>query len=160
MQSRLHTSPGFAGLDGSGLMFVKSFVTPFRSALLALRLTPVASRVPPPRSREDWVAPFAACAARAHFLVAPSPEREAAVHGHARLSLASARVFAVNAARRAGKLAARAALRVAYAGSPLTPTGYAILVLTVTAVALVAMLSTSSVGNELGRTMRLSWWFS
>jgi hypothetical protein len=41
-------------------------------------------------------------------------------------------------------MAARAALRVAYAGSPLTPTGYAIVVLTVAAVALVAMLSRSS----------------
>jgi hypothetical protein len=69
-------------------------------------------------------------------------------------------VCAVDQLRRAGKLAARAALRVAYAGSPLTPTGYAILVLTVAAVALVAMLSTSSVGNELGRAMRLSCWFS
>jgi hypothetical protein len=141
-------------------MFVKSFVTPFGSAQHALRLAPVASRVLSLRSREDWVVPFAACASRAHFLVTPSRERRTAVHGHARRSLASARVCAVDQLRRAGKLAARAALRVAYAGSPLTPTGYAILVLTVAAVALVAMLSTSSVGNELGRAMRLSCWFS
>jgi hypothetical protein len=57
-------------------------------------------------------------------------------------------------------MAARAALRVAYVGNPLTPTGYAILAMTVATVALVAMLSTSSVGNELGRALRLSWWFS
>jgi hypothetical protein len=42
-------------------------------------------------------------------------------------------------------MVARAALRVAYVGNPLTPTGYAILAITVAAVALVAMLSTSSV---------------
>jgi hypothetical protein len=141
-------------------MFIKSFVTPFGSALHALRVAPVASRVLSPRSRKDWFVPFAACAARAHFLVAPSAERETAVPGHARRNLAGARVCAVDEARRAGKMAARAALRVAYAGSPLTPTGYAIAVLTVAAVALVAMLSRSSVGNELGRAMRLSWCFS
>ncbi|MEW6345810.1 MAG: hypothetical protein AB1704_34630 [Pseudomonadota bacterium] len=54
----------------------------------------------------------------------------------------------------------RAALRAAYAGGPLTPTGYAILALTVGAVALVAMLSASSAGDELGSALRLSWWFS
>ncbi|WP_341319089.1 hypothetical protein WN982_29465 [Paraburkholderia sp. IMGN_8] len=52
------------------------------------------------------------------------------------------------------------AARVGHVGGPLTPTGYAIVAITVAAVALVAMLSTSSVGNELNRTLRLSWWFS
>ena len=54
----------------------------------------------------------------------------------------------------------RAALRVAYVGNPLTPTGYAIVTVTVAAFALVAMLCASAVGNELGRSLRLSWWFS
>lgn len=58
------------------------------------------------------------------------------------------------------KTAGRAALRVAYAGNPLTPIGYAIVAVTVGAFALVAMLCTSAVGNELGRSLRLSWWFS
>jgi hypothetical protein len=40
------------------------------------------------------------------------------------------------------------------------PTGYAILAATVAAVALVAMRFTSSVGSELLRALRLSWWFS
>jgi mannose/fructose/N-acetylgalactosamine-specific phosphotransferase system component IID len=57
-------------------------------------------------------------------------------------------------------MVARAAPRAAYVGGPLTPTGYAILAMTVAAVAMVMMLSTSSVGNELGRALRLSWWFS
>ena len=57
-------------------------------------------------------------------------------------------------------MAVRAALRVAYVGNPLTPTGYAIVAVTVAAFALVAMLCTSSVSNELGRSLRLSWWFS
>jgi hypothetical protein len=47
-----------------------------------------------------------------------------------------------------------------YTGNPLTPIGYAIVAVTVAAFALVAMLCTSSVGNELGRSLRLSWWFS
>jgi hypothetical protein len=37
---------------------------------------------------------------------------------------------------------------------------YAIVAVTVAAFALVAMLCTSSVSNELGRSLRLSWWFS
>ncbi|WP_188131080.1 hypothetical protein [Paraburkholderia panacisoli] len=57
-------------------------------------------------------------------------------------------------------MVARAALRAAYAGRPLTPGGYAILALTLGAIALVAALSVSSTGDELGRALRLSWWFS
>ncbi|MFL9868554.1 hypothetical protein PQR67_30670 [Paraburkholderia fungorum] len=73
---------------------------------------------------------------------------------------ASRRSAAASHARRAGKMAARAALRVAYAGNPLTPTGYAIVAVTVAAFALVAMLCTSSIADELSRSLRLSWWFS
>jgi hypothetical protein len=62
--------------------------------------------------------------------------------------------------RRVAKLIARAALRTAYVGNPLTPTGYAILAITLVAVALVAMLSTSSISNELESALRVSWWFS
>jgi len=58
------------------------------------------------------------------------------------------------------KRVARAALRAVYAGNPLTPTGYAILATTVVAVALVALLSTWSLGNELESALRVSWWFS
>jgi hypothetical protein len=62
--------------------------------------------------------------------------------------------------RHATRLITRGALRVAYAGNPLTPTGYAILGMTVIAVVLVALLSTSSVSNELESALRVSWWFS
>ncbi|SDG99789.1 hypothetical protein [Paraburkholderia phenazinium] len=62
--------------------------------------------------------------------------------------------------RRASKLVARAALRAAYVGNPLTPSGYAILAMTVVAVALVAMLSTTSASTELESALRVSWWFS
>jgi hypothetical protein len=55
---------------------------------------------------------------------------------------------------------ARAALRTAYAGGPLTPAGYAILAVTVAAIALAAMLSVSPASAELNRGVRLSWWFS
>ncbi|WP_128598598.1 hypothetical protein [Paraburkholderia kirstenboschensis] len=103
-------------------MFVKSFVTPFDSALHVLRLVPLASRLLSARSRLNWVGPFAACVVPAHFVVVPSAERATAVQVHARRSLAGARVCAVNETRRAGRMAAHAALRMAYAGSPLTPT--------------------------------------
>ncbi|MDE1004202.1 MAG: hypothetical protein OSB38_00955 [Paraburkholderia fungorum] len=43
---------------------------------------------------------------------------------------------------------------------PLRPAGYAIVAVTVAAFALVAMLCTSSIADELGRSLRLSWWFS
>lgn len=121
-------------------MFVKSFVTSLRGAV----------HVPRPMS----------LVARAHFLVVPSPDRATVVHASGFAQAGGARRFAVNRLRRAAKMAARAAIRVGYVGSPLTPTGYAILAMTVATVALVAMLSTSSVGNELGRALRLSGWFS
>jgi hypothetical protein len=47
-------------------------------------------------------------------------------------------------------MGARAALRTAYAGRPLTPGGHAILALMLGAIALVAARSVSSTGDELG----------
>jgi hypothetical protein len=57
-------------------------------------------------------------------------------------------------------MVARAALRVAYVGNPLMPTGYVVLAITVATVALVAKLSTSSSRNERGHALRLMWRFS
>lgn len=119
-------------------MFVKSFVMFFGGAVRA----PHPLRV----------------AARAHLMAVSTPA--AARAGVAGRVDASRRSAAASHLRRAGKLAARAALRVAYAGNPLTPTGYAIVAVTVAAFALVAMLCTSSIADELGRSLRLSWWFS
>jgi hypothetical protein len=121
-------------------MFIKSFGTFFGAAILA----PHPMRV----------------AARAHLIVVSTPvsaTSRAGVLGHAGGTHRSA---VASHLRRAGKMAVRAALRVAYVGNPLTPTGYAIVAVTVAAFALVAMLCTSSVSNELGRSLRLSWWFS
>jgi hypothetical protein len=59
-----------------------------------------------------------------------------------------------------GKRVARAALRLAHFGAPLTPVGYLLVFVTLAAMLLVAMLSTSPLSNELGRSDRLSWWFS
>jgi len=101
-----------------------------------------------------------ACAARTHFMVAASPAGAGAPHASRGSQTAGAHRAAMALLRRAAKLAARAALRAAYAGNPLTPTGYAILAMTVVAVALVAMLSTSSVSHELESALRVSWWFS
>src|SRR5258708_2915238 len=58
------------------------------------------------------------------------------------------------------KRVARAVVQLAHVGNPLTPTGYVVLVVIVTAIGLAGMLSSSSLSNELGRALRLSWWFS
>ncbi|PCE25089.1 hypothetical protein BWP39_11225 [Paraburkholderia acidicola] len=55
---------------------------------------------------------------------------------------------------------ARRVCRVAPGRDPFTPMAFAILAVTLVAIALVAMLSASQVGSELSRAMRLSWWFS
>ena len=141
-------------------MFVKSFVTSFGGAVHAPRPIFLVARALPSHVRADCAVRVAACAARPHFLVVPSPDRATLVHASGLPQACGARRFAVNQLRRAGKMAARAALRLAYVGNPLTPTGYAILAMTVAAVLLVAMLSTSSVGNELDPALRLSGCFS
>lgn len=141
-------------------MFFASFVTYFKGGFDAPLGHAAAARLLPFRTRENLAVRLTGYAARAHFLVAPSVAPVTAAYAGCAPHADRAHRFAVDPLRRAGKTAARAALRVAYAGSPLTPTGYAILALTVAAVALVAMLSTSSLGDEIGRAVRLNWWFS
>ena len=141
-------------------MFFASFVTYFKGGFAAPRGHAATARLLPLGARENLAVRLTGYAARAHFLVAPSITSTTAAHAGGVPQSDRARRVATDPLRRAGKTVARAALRVAYAGSPLTPTGYAILALTVAAVALVAMLSSSSLGDELGRAMRLSWWFS
>jgi hypothetical protein len=63
--------------------------------------------------------------------------------------------FALRAA-----MIARTPLRAVYARNPFTPAACAILAMTVIAVALVAMLSTLSISNELGSALHVSGWFS
>jgi hypothetical protein len=48
----------------------------------------------------------------------------------------------------------------AYASGFLTPTGYLLIALTVAAIVIAAALSASTVGDELSRAVRLSWWFA
>ena len=136
-------------------MFVASFVSYFKGACRAPRPMAIAAWAQPSRLREGWEVRVSACAARTHFMVAPSPAAGAAGRPYA----GSVRSAATHHLRRLGKMIARNALRAAYAGNPLTPSGYAILAMMVAAVALVALLSTSSAGNELERALRLSWWF-
>jgi hypothetical protein len=54
----------------------------------------------------------------------------------------------------------RTVIQAAQTGDPLRPGGYVILVMIVVAIGLTTMLSTSPLSNELGRALRLSWWFS
>ncbi|PTB19686.1 hypothetical protein C9I57_14730 [Trinickia symbiotica] len=127
------------------------------------RPLPAAFRALPTRAREDWAARIVGHAARAHLLVMPSVSRGTVANAsgfvHSRSARDFVRGFVVEHARRAAKMAARAALRAAYVGGPLTPTGYTILAVTVGAVVLVAMLSATSTGSELDGALRLSWWF-
>jgi hypothetical protein len=144
-------------------MFVKAWVTSFRDALRASHQVQAAFRAQPSHLRENCALRATACAARAHFLVAPSAGRATVVRAGALAQAGGARRFAVSQLRRVGKMVARAALRAAYVGNPLTPTGYAILALTVVAVgmvALVAMLSASPISNELEPALRFSNLFS
>jgi hypothetical protein len=54
----------------------------------------------------------------------------------------------------------RALLRKAgYASSSLTPTVCLLIALTIAAIVIAGALSATSVGDELGRAVRLSWWF-
>lgn len=141
-------------------MFVKSFVMSFRGAAQTPRSMFLFARALPSHVRADRAVRVAAYAARAHSPVLPSPGRPAIAHGSGLTRACGARRFAVNQLRRAGKWAARTAIRVAYVSSPLTPAGYAILAMTLVAVALVATLSTSSIGSELDSALRLGGWFS
>ena len=50
--------------------------------------------------------------------------------------------------------------KAAHVGSLLTPTVCLLIVLTVAAIVIAGALSASSVGDELGRAVRLSWWFA
>jgi hypothetical protein len=98
-----------------------------------------------------------ALAARAHFLVAPAPARKSIAHSGEIKRLNVALGSAVNPVNRAGKTLARAAIRVAYVGAPLTPTGYAVVGSAVAVVALVALATTLSGGNRLVAPPRLGW---
>jgi hypothetical protein len=62
--------------------------------------------------------------------------------------------------QRAAATASRTLVRRFFAGSPLTPTGYALVAITLGAAAMTALLPISSIGPELDRALRLSWWFS
>ena len=141
-------------------MFIKSFVTSYLGAAYAQRPMALVTRALPPHVRADYAVRVAPCAASALFLVAPSPDRATVAHTSGLPQADGARRFAANQLRGAGKMVARAALRMAYVGNHLTPTGYAIVAMTVIAVALVAMLSTSSAGNELEPALWLSGLFA
>jgi hypothetical protein len=49
--------------------------------------------------------------------------------------------------------------KAAYAGGSLTRTGYLLIALTIAAIVIAVALSASTVGDELGRAVHLSWWF-
>jgi len=50
--------------------------------------------------------------------------------------------------------------KAGHVGSSLTPTVCLLIFLTVAAIVIAGALSATSVGDELGRAVRLSWWFA
>ena len=62
--------------------------------------------------------------------------------------------------RHTAKIVKRSKLRAAFVGGSLTPTGYAILAVTLAAVLLVAMLSTCWARDGLDNVIRVGCWFS
>lgn len=56
--------------------------------------------------------------------------------------------------------AAGAGVRAAWTGRRLTPGGYAIVLLTVTGLALAMLILASPAADELDRASPLSWWFA
>ena len=60
----------------------------------------------------------------------------------------------------AAATASGAPVRGFFAGAPFSCAGYALAAITLGAAAMTALLPISSLGPELGRALRLSWWFS
>ncbi|MEZ2354813.1 hypothetical protein [Caballeronia sp. RCC_10] len=116
-------------------MRLKKFVVPFLGTVRA----------------ESVALQIAAWPARVHLLLAPSTGHTPDVLSGRSAHRDRVRVRATSRLRRTARVLARAALRTAYAGGPLTPAGYAILAVTVAAIALAAMLSVSPASAELNR---------
>ena len=147
-------------------MFFKSLVVPFVTSARAVALarqSAVHVRHVPPRPGEGWASRMTGVAVRAHLLIAPSRAdatglvaSNGARNMHAPHAL---RRLAIQQLHRATMASARACLRAAFAGRPLTPGGYAVLAAMVTAVALVALFSALSAGTEPERALCLCGWF-
>jgi hypothetical protein len=133
--------------DEGGFMFYTSFIKVFVRAASAPRPLLRASMALPSHVRNHLAVGVTVCAARAYFRDATPPER-------------GARGFARSHLRRAGMMAARAVLRVVHVGNALTPGGYAILAIAVIAVALVAVICASPLGNEPEPVSMLISWLS
>jgi hypothetical protein len=128
-------------------MFVNLFVMSLRDVARASRPRPLAVLA------IAWLA-------RLHAFVAPASVQAQQSANHSGARPYGAGQLALKLVRRAAQMAARTAYRVAHVGNPLTPGGYLILALTVVAIVLVAVLSSSSAANELDHALRLSWWFA
>jgi hypothetical protein len=119
-------------------MFIKSFVSAGRAS---------------PRARHGaWRARLVGCAAGVHALVAAPAASGPRVR--------RVRAIAAHYFTRVAALAARTAMRAAWAGRPLTPGGYAIAALTVAGIVLAVLISMSPAGDELDSALPLCWWFA
>ena len=141
-------------------MFFKSFAVPSVASTRAVELvrqSAVHVRHVPPRLGEGWASRMTGVAVRAHLLIAPSRggPADAVSNGEARNALHR---VAIQRLHRAATASARAALRAAFTGRPLTPGGYAVLAAMVTAVALVALFSALSAGTEPESALCLCGW--
>ena len=148
-------------------MFFASFVGPFvvsaTRALARVRPASVHVRAVPARFGEGCAHRVIGVAVRAHLLLASSRRDTVGLVARDIAGSASAphRLgrFAIQRLHRVVIASARASLRAAFAGRPFTPGGYAVLAAMVTAVALVALFSTSSASADIEAALRLGWWF-
>jgi hypothetical protein len=101
-----------------------------------------------------------ALAARAHVLVAPLPERKQPSRAGEIRRPAAALASAARPVNQASKTLARAAIRAAYEGTPLTPTGYVVVAGAVAAVGLVALAGALAGGAQLSAPLRQNWTLS
>lgn len=141
-------------------MFITSFVKFFVGGTLSPSPQLLVARAWPSKVRGDQAVRITARPAQAHLLVASRAHRAAAAQCNGLPQVGGARGFAVTHLRRAATWVACVAVRVTYAGNPLTPTGYAILAMTLVAVALVALLSGKSISSELESALWLGGLFS
>jgi hypothetical protein len=137
-------------------MFFKNTYNLIRSAAHSPFVQAAAARVRTSDTRIGCTLPIA-LAARAHLLVVPTPARRSTIQFDTNTRLNEALGFAAKPANRAGKTFARAALRAAYVGAPLTPTGYVVVASAIAVVLLIALASTLIGGDEPDPSMRLGW---
>jgi hypothetical protein len=101
---------------------------------------------------------IATWAARAHLLIGASPDGKSVKENGQSVGFCKIRTAATAVLCVAMRALARACVRAAYAGRPLTPAGYAIVALMLAAIVLVVLLSAFAASAGLNRGFRMNMW--